>query len=308
MSRSGFDTVVRAAAVTLLAAGAAACDITLGAHEYRVREEKKFAVTGAARVNLSTFDGSVEIRGWDRPEVLIEIEKVGPDQGAADAITVAAKQEGGVITIDIPRPPGLSTDGHWRTSPGASIIASVPLQADLVVRSGDGSVQVRRVDGTFDLRTEDGSVKLVDVKGRLLVRTGDGSIRGDGLEGSVDAETGDGSVVLDGALKGVRIDTNDGSIQLTARDGSRMADDWLLSTGDGSIRAELPKGFAAEVDAESGDGRVHVEGLTKDEGRDTRDGERTERRARRSARGTLGDGGKTLKLRSGDGSITVQVW
>ncbi len=308
MSRFGLVTITRAAAVTVLAVGAAACDITLGAHEYRVREEKTFAVAGAARVNLATFDGSVEIRGWDRPEVLIEIEKFGPDQAVTDTIKVEAKQQGGVITIDIPRPTGLSTDGHWRSSPGASIIASVPLQADLVVRSGDGSVQVRRVSGTFDLRTEDGSVKLDEVKGAVTVRTGDGSIRGDDLEGTVDAETGDGSVVLDGALKGVRIDTNDGSIQLRARDGSGMAADWLLTTGDGSIRAELPKGFAALVDAESGDGRVYVEGLTKDEDRGSGDEDRAGRRARRSAHGTIGAGGRTLKLRSGDGSITVQVW
>jgi len=103
----------------------------------------------------------------------------------------------------------------------------------------------------------------------------------------------------------VRLETNDGSITFTARQGSRMDADWMMSTGDGSLRAELPKGFGADVDAESGDGRVYVEGVSK------RDGERSgddSERERRSVRGTIGAGGKLLKLRSGDGSITVQVW
>lgn len=293
----------RSVCLLALAVAAAACDITVGAFEYKVREEKRFAVKGTARVNLATFDGSVEIRGWDRPEVVVEVEKQAPDQATADRIKVESKQDGDAITVNVPRPSGFEA-GNWRQSPSASLIVSVPLHTDLVVRSGDGSVSIRRVTGSSDVRTEDGSIRLDEPKGAVLARTGDGSVRISDIDGTVDAETGDGSITVDGVLRSVRLDTNDGSIQFTARQGSRMDTDWALTTGDGSLRAELPKGFGADIDAESGDGRVYVEGLSKkDDSSSGRDGHE-----RRSARGTIGTGGKALKLRSGDGSITVQVW
>jgi DUF4097 and DUF4098 domain-containing protein YvlB len=294
---------IRSVGLLALAVTAAACDITVGAFEFKVREEKRFTVSGPARVNLSTFDGSVEIRGWDRPEVLVEVEKQAPDQATADLIKVGSRQEGNSITIDIPQPSGF-TNRNWHQTPSASLVVSMPLNADLVVRSGDGSVSIRRVSGTFDIKTEDGSIAIDEHKGDVVARTGDGSVRLKDIDGAVDAETGDGSIAVDGVLRRVRLETNDGSITFTARQGSRMDTDWTMSTGDGSMRAELPKGFGAEVDAESGDGRVHVEGVS------TREGERSgeDHEERRSVRGTIGTGGKLLKLRSGDGSITVRLW
>lgn len=308
MSRPGRLVVFRAAAVAAVALGVSACDITVGAVEYKVSEEKRFAVTGPARVNLSTFDGSIEVRGWDRPEVLIEIEKRGPDQQTTDAIKVTATQQGATVTIDIPEPSGFRST-NWRNSPSARIVASIPATSNVVIRSGDGSVTLRRVTGSLDIKTEDGSVRLDGTSGALLVRTGDGSIHAEDVNGTVDAQTGDGSVALEGILKAVRVETNDGSVQVTARQGSAMDTDWSMVTGDGSIRAELAKGFSAEIDAESGDGRVYVEGLTKDHDDESASGGRHDREERRRrASGTLGSGGKLLKLRTGDGSITVQVW
>jgi DUF4097 and DUF4098 domain-containing protein YvlB len=308
MSRFSRTASVRVVIAALLAVGLSACDITVGAAEYKVREEKRFAITGASQVHLSTFDGSIEIRGWDRPEILIEVEKQGSDQQATDAIKVNATHEGGTVTIDIPKPPGIGST-NWRRSPSARIVASIPIQSNLVVRSGDGSISVDRVTGTIDLRTDDGSVKLDEARGTLLVRTNDGAINGEDVDGTIDAQTGDGSIVLEGVMRGVRLDTEDGSVKITARKGSATEADWSVTTGDGSIRAELPKGFGAEVDAQSGDGRVYVEGLTKDPGDQSGDHEReSQREGRRSARGSLGGGGKLMKLRTGDGSINVRVW
>lgn len=288
-----------------LAVTAVACDITVGAFEFKVREEKRFTVSGPARVNLSTFDGSIEIRGWDRQEVLVEVEKQAPDQATADQIKVDSRQDGNAITIDVPQPSGF-LNRHWNRSPSASLVVSMPPNADLVVRSGDGSIAIRRVSGRLDIRTDDGSIAIEGHQGDLVARTGDGSVRIKDAAGPIDVETGDGSITVDGVLSRVRLETNDGSISCSARQGSRMDGDWLITTGDGSVRAELPKAFAAEVDAESGDGRVYVEGVSPRQD-ERADGEH-DHESRRSVRGALAGGGKLLKLRSGDGSITVQVW
>lgn len=297
----------RLAAVVALAIVAGACDVTVGAIDYQVREERRFTVSGQAKVILSTFDGSIEVRGWDRPEVLIEVEKHAPDQESADRIRIDSRQDGSLVTVTIPQPDSGRSGSMYR-SPSARIVAAVPLQTELVIRSGDGSVSVRRVNGPHDIRTDDGSVRVSDARGALLVRTEDGSVVLDDVHGAVDAESGDGSIVVDGVVSGLRLETRDGSIRFTARDGSSVSSDWTVTTGDGSVRGRLPKTVNAEVDAESRDGRVTVEGLSASGRREASSDDREARRGRRSAKGTLGSGGRLVKLRTGDGSITVQVW
>jgi len=295
-------SIVQFAGVAAAAVALAACDITVGAAEYSVREEKTFAVAGEAKVSLSTFDGSIEVRGWDRNDVVVQVEKVGPDQKTVDRIQVRAAQDGSLITVDVPKPSPLETTGLRRT-PSANLVVSVPLKTAIVARSGDGSIEVRRVTGKLDLETEDGGVRVEECAGDLVVRTGDGHVYGRKVDGRVEIHTGDGTVGLDGVLTGVTIETRDGAVEVTARPGSRTDDGWDVTSGDGDVRVEVPKGFGAEVDAKTGDGRVRVDSITDARGADSDDEERRE-----SVTGRLGGGGKPLRIRTSEGSITVVIW
>jgi len=300
--RKPAPVVVQFAGFVAAALALAACDITIGASEYSVREEKKFAVSGPARLSLSTFDGSIEVRGWDRNEVVVEVEKVGPDQQTVERIQVKAAQDGDAITIDVPKPSPLETSGLRRT-PSANLVVSVPLRTAVLARSGDGSIQVRRVTGAIDLDTEDGSISLEEVAGTLVARTGDGSVHAQKVDGQVEIHTGDGSVGLDGVLTGVTVETRDGSVEVTARPGSRTDGEWDVTTGDGDVSLEVPEGFGADVDARTGDGRVRIDSIT-----DTTDAGKNEGEERESVAGKLGGGGKALRIRTSSGSITVKRW
>ena len=46
------------------------------------REEKRFATNDAPSLDLTTFDGAIEVTTWDRPEVLVVVEKRGLDHDA----------------------------------------------------------------------------------------------------------------------------------------------------------------------------------------------------------------------------------
>lgn len=311
MFRNPLSFVARTFAAVLLGVTVAACDITVGAAEVTVKEEKRFAVIGATTLDLSTFDGSIQVRGWDRQEVLVEVVKRGRDQAAVDEITVSATEKDGTIRIDVPRPTLVETL-NWGTSPSASLVVTAPVSSTLLARSGDGSITLKRLAGKIDVRTDDGSIRIAEVKGDLSARTGDGSVRAEQFEGTADIETGDGSIGLDGVVRQLRLDTEDGSIQVKIREGSVMDADWSITTGDGSVRLELPPSFSAELNATTGDGRIVVddagEAATRAERPERRDragDERTDRE-RRSARLSLGSGGKALTLRSGDGTITIR--
>jgi DUF4097 and DUF4098 domain-containing protein YvlB len=291
-----------ATAALVVAAGlaVAGCDVTVGAGEYRVREERRFSVSGPTQLTLTTFDGSIEVRGWDRNEVLVEVEKSGSDQAVVDRIGLRAAQAGNTITIEAIRPSPITTTG-LRRGPGASLVVSVPKQTALSARSGDGSITIRSIAGKVDLETEDGSVHLEDVTGALTARTVDGSIHVRGIDGSVQARTGDGSIGIDGTLSGLIAETNDGSIQISARRGSRADADWEITTGDGSISMDVPEGLSADVEARTGDGPIRVRNLGvpagKPEGDEDRDGN--------YRRFQIGGGGKLVRLKTSDGSITI---
>jgi hypothetical protein len=295
--------IIQVAGVVAAGLALAACNVSVGTAEYSVREEKTFAVTGAARLALTTFDGDIEVRGWDRNEVRVEVEKRGPDQATVDKIQVKATQTGNAITIDVPKPSPLSTTGFRRT-PSASLVVSVPTQTAVTARSGDGAVTIRRVNANVDVDTDDGNVKVEELKGDLTVRTGDGAVDARQIDGGVRINTGDGNVRADGAFKRLLLETRDGAVDVTARSGSVVESEWGVTTGDGNVRVELPKGLNAELDAETADGRVQVDGAAGQAADAGASGDRE----RRSFRGALGTGGKPLKVRSGSGSITVRVW
>jgi DUF4097 and DUF4098 domain-containing protein YvlB len=287
-----------AAAAALLTS---ACEITVDAGPYSVHEEKRFQVTGTPELLLTTFDGSMEIRSWDKPEVLVEIEKRASDKALADAITVRAEQSGSTITVEVKKPDGGHPTFGFKVSPTTRIVASVPRHCNIVARSEDGSINIERVDGRIELRTGDGSVRGVDVAGTLRVHTGDGSLRFDDVSGSLDLESGDGGARVSGTLQSLKLKTGDGSVEVRADEGSSMTSDWEIRTGDGGLRLELPANFNANLDAGTGDGAVRVRGFG-----DPTTGGRDEE-SRRELKRPLGSGGKLLRLRSDSGTIVVKT-
>jgi DUF4097 and DUF4098 domain-containing protein YvlB len=287
-------TLVLVLAAACLAAG---CDVTVGldSARYLDREKKDFQVSGTPDLVLTTFDGSIVIRSWDRMEVSVEVEKRGASKRAVEEIKVTTAQAGNRITVEVKPPDERHIRVGFSTSRSARIIVFVPRQANIEARSGDGSISIDRVSGRIQLNTGDGSIKVVDTAGELRVHTGDGTVSLEGVDGRLDVETGDGSVVLDGKLEALRLRTGDGTVRVRAEDGSKMTDDWEIRSGDGGIRLELPEPFDAEIDAHAGDGRVSVSDLTVkgDISRST-------------VRGQLGAGGRTLRIISnGDGSIRI---
>ena len=295
--------VPAALCMSLVSAG---CMVTVDSSEYTAREEKRFEVArGVPELTLVTFDGSVEVRSWDQPAVQVEIEKRGPNQQVAEAIEVRAVQSGNVIRLEVKKPAG-ETAGFLHQSPSAKLVALVPRQAKVTARSGDGSITVERVEGDLDLDTGDGSIRGYDLAGSVRIHTGDGSVRLEQVNGSIDVDTGDGTVSLAGRLQAIKVATGDGTVVVRAEEGSAMAAPWEVRTGDGGVRLEVPSGFAANLDASTADGRVRVEGVeAAPEPEAQPAGEGGEEGERREVKRTLGGGGKTLRLRSGSGTITV---
>jgi DUF4097 and DUF4098 domain-containing protein YvlB len=286
-------------AATVLVASVACIDLAgAGGGKYVERETKHFSTSGLPDLTLDTFDGAIEVRGWERPDVEVVIERRAVNKDAAGTIEVRAEQNGNQVTIEAKVPRSSGFGFHFNYSRSARLIVSAPSTANLVASSGDGSITVERISGRVELRSGDGSIDGKDMGGDVKAHTGDGSMRFDRISGSLDVDTGDGSLDVSGKLTVVRARSGDGSIRIRADSGSSPTADWSISTGDGAITLEVPDGFDADLDAHTGDGGIH----TSDIKLSNMSGEM----GKNNLRGQLGSGGRILKLRTGDGSITVR--
>jgi putative adhesin len=292
--------VLLASSLAALTIGGSACVVNVDRQGYIEHDEKRFDAEGVTDLHLDTFAGNIEVRSWDRPEIVVDVEKRGADKAAVGRIDVTVNRSGNRIEVTARHsgPRGGFVGIGSMSSPAAKLIATVPRKTDLVVRTSDGSLLVERVEGKLDIRTSDGRIHVIETSGELLADTSDGSVELEDVAGRVDARTSDGSLRVSGTPSQLRAETGDGSVVVRVRRGVEMTDDWLVTTGDGSISVELPDGFNADIEADPGsDGRtrndlalINVSGGTREQ---------------RLLRGRLGNGGHLFRLRTGDGTIRL---
>jgi len=269
----------------LTAAGAASAD----------NWSKNYPITTRARLHFTTQDGEIDLVGTTDKQVSVNVETVGWKIGADD-VAINEHQTGDNVEIEIRTP----RDHHWFISFGVDhrsihITVHVPVDSDIDVHTGDGHINASNVKGESRLDTGDGTIRADHFQGNIHLHTGDGRIEGFDFDGTVFADSGDGHISVRGRFDRLDLHSGDGSIEATVESGSRMTGPWTLRTGDGHINMRLPENFAANVDAHTGDGRVTLSYPVTISG--TID--------RGTIRGKMGNGGDTLMLRSGDGSISI---
>ena len=291
----------------------AACEVNLNTEGLSARETLTFKISGQPEVVLDTFDGPIELHSWDRPEVEVEIEKRAMEQALLDEIKVESSNKNGVVTVKIVGPTrtqfrGVTVGVH--VSPTARLRVAVPRNSNVQAKSGDGSIRAEAIEGKLVLSTEDGSVTGSRLGGNIQIRSGDGAIRLDNVTGTLDLETEDGSIGIDARPSVLKARTGDGSIRASIEADTVMTDNWDLTTSDGTVTLMLPGVFNAELDAETSDGTVRtahplLEDVNAERRRSGEDGdERRERR--RVLRSKIGEGGKLLRIRTGDGTIRIE--
>jgi hypothetical protein len=304
----------RALSLVAVAAVSSGCIVGVNTHAHTEREEKRFDVSGTPDLTFVTFDGAIEVRTWDKPQVVVEIEKRGSRPEVLESIDIKAEQDGRRIRVEARIPDEHRHLFGFHMSRSARLVASVPKRANLLARTGDGSVSVEGLQGRLEMRSGDGSIRGFDLTGDVTVHTGDGSVKLESIDGALDASTGDGGVTVSGRLDDLRVHTGDGSVAVRVEKGSKVRDDWEVTTGDGGVVVYLPEKFDADLDASTGDGAVVADrDLSIDSGDydveapSSREARESRRERKRSIRARLGAGGGTVKVRSGDGSISLRA-
>src|SRR5271157_3293830 len=206
----------------------AACNIEDFSGERYSRDfHYSFSLKPNGRLTVESFNGSVEVSGWDQNTVDISGVKYGPSQEAADTLKIDIADSPEEISVRAVRP------SDHRGSLGARFTIKIPRGArlDRIVtsngairtidgagparlRTSNGSIHVQDLAGSLDAQTSNSSVELLNVAGDATVRSSNGHIRADGLTGSLDANTSNSGInaKIGEAAKSVRLDTSNGSV------------------------------------------------------------------------------------------------
>jgi Putative adhesin len=253
---------------------------------------RTYPVANRANVRVDTNDGSVTVTAGDVQQVEFRVEYQG--YVLDKSVQIDSHQNGDQIELTARIPVRFFVSlGFTRR---LHIEVRMPKDADLLVRTGDGSIKANGVSGSVDLRSSDGAISASSLKGAVRLRSGDGSIEAGDLDGKCDASTSDGRIRLSGRFDVLNAKSGDGSVGVEALHGSKLESDWSIASSDGGITVALPSDLPANIEASSSDGRVSTDIPITLEGT----------MSRSKVHGKMNGGGPTLTIHTGDGSIHLK--
>ena len=259
--------------------GAAWRDRALEGGSHAVEDTVPASPGGTLELELQT-GGSVEIHGWDRPEVSVHAVLRGGDWHDTQ-VSIGPEGSGvGVRTEQVGHKASYSTSHRFQIR--------VPKKYDVRLRSAGGSLTIEDVEGTFEGTTGGGEIVLAHARGRAMLSTGGGDIdvSDSDLRGSV--TTGGGTVKLSRVTGGLRGSSGSGPVIYSKGDGDDATGDLtnlVVGDPDGRIRVGAKtNGFLHVTRA---GGVVDLDDVPQG--------------------GEISTGGGNIRIRKGSGSIEAQT-
>jgi DUF4097 and DUF4098 domain-containing protein YvlB len=256
--------------------GLAACDFEDfgGFDRYRQDFHYTYPLKSGGRLSVETFNGSVEVSGWDQPTIDISGAKYAATQEAADALKVAIDNSPDSVSIRVTRP------SDRRGNMGARFVIKIPRAAYL--------------DRIF---TSNGAIRTQDGSGPARLRTSNAGIRVRALRGSLEASTSNASI--DARLeqvpagRPVRLETSNASVEL--RLPADFASDVRVNTSNGGITLHMPYQVNAQVEARTTNSSISSGFEVKMQGEFSKN----------RLEGVIGNGGPLIDLSTSNGSIRL---
>jgi hypothetical protein len=179
--------------------------------------------------------------------------------------------------------------------PTLTVTIKVPAGVRLAVQSGNGDVSVTGAHAELIARSGNGRVRVTGTAGEVDAASGNGEVTVENVRGPVRANSGNGDV---------RVTTVQGPVSATSGNGDllvrmtelRAPSDMEFTTGNGRIEVTVPAEFNADIDASTGNGGIRTDFPIQVSGRISKT----------RLRGTIGQGGRRLRLVTGNGEIEIR--
>jgi len=270
-----------------------------------------YPLNAGGTVSIETFNGPIEVMGWDQTSVEVNATKYASSRSVLDSLKIDVTSTPGSVRIRAVRP----MDAHWHIGVRISIRVPHKTQLDRIT-SSNGQIRIEDVDGSTRVQTSNGAIRLSRLKGAVEARTSNGTIEAEDIDGNANMHTTNGSIraeLAHGSFEGyttngsinarlsdpsptwpVRAESSNGHIDLKVH--ARQMPEVRASTSNSSIVVRLPASVNARVRANTSHSSVtsEFEGLHDEGGR-----------RHSELHGTLGSGGPLIELSSSNGSIKI---
>jgi len=287
-----------------------ACDVVdWGSMERFTRDfHDSYPMNADGRLSVETYNGSVEISGWDQDTVDISGTRYGPTQAAADNLRVDIDHHPDGVTIRVERPL------ERRSGLGARFVIKVPRGARLErITASNGGIRTDEGVGPARLKTSNGTIHVQDLKGSVNAETSNGRVELVNITGDVVAHTSNGRIQTEGVVGSLDATTSNGGIHGEVSRGSR---DVRAETSNGPIELTLPADFDAEVHAHTSNNGItlhmpsainaHVTAHTSNSSITSEFEVRTQGAlSKHDLDGVIGAGGPLLDLSTSNGGIRL---
>jgi hypothetical protein len=267
-----------------------------------------FKLAAGGRLEVESFNGSVEVVGWDSDSVQIRGTKNAARQETLHSLAIDAKADPGEVRVRAIRPtPNCNC--------GVSFVLHVPRKVHVDrLETSNASVRLESLEGPARVQTSNGSIKLFDLKGDVDATTSNASIEADRLDGAMTLRSSNGRIRAQIARGSIEAHTSNSSIDITA-DEADAGRPVILSTSNGSVNFSLATWKGNEIRAttsnssvnlklpEKLDARVHA--TTTNGHIDTDYEVTTSHLTKSSLEGRIGQGGGLIDDQTSNGNVRI---
>jgi DUF4097 and DUF4098 domain-containing protein YvlB len=273
------------------ALGAVMAGMILAAPARADRIEKHFPVQPKPRVTVRNSNGRIQVKAWNRNEVLVAWTSTRGKSG------VATEEAGNRVEVEA----GSYYEDGPPTDDKTDFEITIPVESELSVRTDSGSVTVDSVHGDMTFDTVGANLQLTDVDGYMVVKTIDGSLVCDRCSGKLEANSISGNVqMISPTLDSVRVQTSSGNILF---DGSFLSRGiYIMKNFSGTIEVHFSSSDSFDVNATSLKGDVINQASFKP---DTHGSPHPASKWGHSLFGTMNEGHAKVELSSFSGTIKI---
>lgn len=278
--------MVRTALLALLGLASAAASAQ-AAVTLKDRFQQTYPLQSGGTVTLDNVNGGVTFEAWDRNEVQVVADKeVKAKTGEAarkamQQVRIQVAKGAGRLDIATELPKRDNGFLEWMT--GNNVNINVKYQ-----------VKVPR-NATLDIETVNGGVRVAGTRGKAHVETTNGALSIDGVHGDLRLGTTNGAIEVTRSAGAVQAETTNGGIEIELTevpDGSDLS----FETTNGGVTVRLPRDIRVSLDAATSNGRVDSDF----------DVDGADSKSKRRLSGDINGGGGKLRVRSTNGSVSIE--
>jgi Putative adhesin len=287
-----------AARVAMIGLGLAT---TVNAQNARGRGDSVFVwsarIGDGGSLTIKNIVGGISVTEAPGDRVEVRAEKRMRGQGDPSDISFDVQESSSGATIcTVYRGESACDDGSFSNT-RFSVRYSVAMPRGLRLRAstGNGDLSVERAGSEVELHTGNGGIHIGQTDGRVTASTGNGDLEVGGAQGPVRASTGNGRIFVATAAGPVSATTGNGDIDVSMQSLSTSGN-LEFRSGSGAVRVTLPGDFNGDVDASTGNGELRTDFAIRLVGR----------LDPQHMRGTIGTGGRLLRLSTGNGRLEIR--